>query len=143
MKNNRWDQLCSLDFSFKTSGLQQNEICCSIMKKKDLSKGGIFQLTRFPYRLLHLRDWEKVILKVSTLIVRVVWLWNTVCYAQGKNTDFKVLENNPQPKIWTQRGSEHNEKLLSFCCLYNIVRAIESRRLRWTGHIHEMLRRRW
>ena len=29
----------------------------------------------------------------------------------------------------------HNEKLHSLYNLYNIIRAIKSRRLRWTGHV--------
>jgi hypothetical protein len=48
---------------------------------------------------------------------------------------------DPEANIWAQEGCKwvveklHNEELHSLYRSYNVVRVINSRRLRWTGHV--------
>jgi hypothetical protein len=58
----------------------------------------------------------------------------------------RVLEKRVLRRIFGLRGDEvtgesrklHNEELNDLYCAPNIVRVIESRRMRWAGHVARM-----
>jgi len=62
----------------------------------------------------------------------------------------KASENRVLGKIFGPKRNEvagewrrlHNEKLYDQYCSTNIVRAIKSRKMRWTGHVARMGKRR-
>ena len=62
----------------------------------------------------------------------------------------RVFENRVLRRIFRPKRVEvtgewrklHNEELNDLCCLFNIVRVIESRRMRWAGHVACMGERR-
>jgi hypothetical protein len=62
----------------------------------------------------------------------------------------KVTENRVLGKIFGPKRNEvagewrrvYNEELYDLCCTTNIFRAIKSRKVRWTGHVARMGKRR-
>jgi hypothetical protein len=61
-----------------------------------------------------------------------------------------VFENRVLRRIFGPKRDEvtgdlrklHNEELSNLCSLPNIIRAMESRRARWAGHVERIRRRR-
>ena len=63
-----------------------------------------------------------------------------------KERRLRVFENRVLRRIFGSKGDEvtgvlrklHNEELNDLCSLFNIVRMIKSRRMRWAGHVARM-----
>ena len=71
-------------------------------------------------------------------------MWGMVSYIKG-GIQLRVFENRTQRRIFGPKRNEngewrrlHNEELHSLYRSPNTVRVINSRRLKWTGHVAKM-----